>query len=262
MKPQSAFYEMYGQWGIAAFWETIRYARSRGLLTIADAKRGDIGSTVEAYAAAFFGHPSPLETWEDPDQWADALTVNPYLEATAWCPSCAGPGPGHRRVLLLVMEPLVGRAAGPAAVLRREPGPAGGQAGGLAGSASGGPVRLLLRGRGGRGAPTLEDPQAVPSRDCPGRSSWRRLWRPGGTAADVVGAFNADGLGAVVSASRSVIYAYRATDPSLAEAVAAIAGAAEAMNREHQRGPPGGGQAGLVGPRTVHRPPHPGSCSI
>jgi orotidine-5'-phosphate decarboxylase len=66
VKPQSAFFEARGADGVRAFRSACAYARHAGLLVIADAKRGDIGSTARAYAEAFF----PL---------ADALTVNPYL---------------------------------------------------------------------------------------------------------------------------------------------------------------------------------------
>jgi orotidine-5'-phosphate decarboxylase len=66
VKPQSAFFEALGADGVRAFWDACAYARAAGLLVIADAKRGDIGSTAEAYAAAFLPR-------------ADALTVNPYL---------------------------------------------------------------------------------------------------------------------------------------------------------------------------------------
>ncbi len=66
VKPQSAFFEALGWQGVRAFHAVCAYARNAGLIVIADAKRGDIGSTAEAYAQAFF----PL---------ADALTVNPYL---------------------------------------------------------------------------------------------------------------------------------------------------------------------------------------
>ncbi len=233
VKPQSAFYEMYGQWGIAAFWETIRYARSRGLLTIADAKRGDIGSTAEAYAAAFFGHPSPLETWEDPDQWADALTVNPYLGSDGLVPFVRRAGARGTGVFLLVKtsNPSSGE-------LQDQPLFSGEslaqQVAKLADS-----LGEPLVGRSG-----YSSVGAVVGATYPEHLKLYRAEMPraillvpgygvqGGTAADVVGAFNADGLGAVVSASRSVIYAYRATDPSPAEAVAAIAGAAEAMNRD------------------------------
>jgi orotidine-5'-phosphate decarboxylase len=66
VKPQSAFFEAHGADGVRAFAQVCEYARGAGLLVIADAKRGDIGSTARAYAQAFI----PL---------ADALTVNPYL---------------------------------------------------------------------------------------------------------------------------------------------------------------------------------------
>jgi len=53
VKPQLAYYEMYGPEGLRALYETISYAREKGLLVIADGKRNDIGSTAEAYAAAY-----------------------------------------------------------------------------------------------------------------------------------------------------------------------------------------------------------------
>jgi len=71
VKPQAAFYERLGWQGMRALAETIQYARGRGLFVIIDAKRGDIGSTMEAYAAAHLGAHAPFA--------GDALTVNPYL---------------------------------------------------------------------------------------------------------------------------------------------------------------------------------------
>src|SRR5438874_1598450 len=70
VKPQLAFFEALGADGVRAFEQTCEYARSAGLLVIADAKRGDIGSTARAYAAAYLEGEKPV---------ADALTVNPYL---------------------------------------------------------------------------------------------------------------------------------------------------------------------------------------
>ena len=73
VKPQVAFFEALGSDGWRAFEEVCAYAREVGLLVIADAKRGDIGSTARAYATAFLepdGTAPPL---------ADAVTVNPYL---------------------------------------------------------------------------------------------------------------------------------------------------------------------------------------
>lgn len=72
-KPQLAFFEALGADGLRAFEEVCRYARTIGLLVIADAKRGDIGSTARAYAEAY------LEPGPDRPPLADALTVSPYL---------------------------------------------------------------------------------------------------------------------------------------------------------------------------------------
>ena len=73
VKPQLAFFETLGADGIDALERVCAYARSVGLLVIADAKRGDIGSTARAYATAF------LEPRDDEPPLADALTVNTYL---------------------------------------------------------------------------------------------------------------------------------------------------------------------------------------
>jgi orotidine-5'-phosphate decarboxylase len=73
VKPQSAFFEALGADGVRAFEDVCAYSRAAGLQVIADAKRGDIGSTARAYAAAF------LEAENGREPIADALTVNPYL---------------------------------------------------------------------------------------------------------------------------------------------------------------------------------------
>ena len=73
VKPQLAFFEALGADGLAAFEQVCSYASEAGLLVLADGKRGDIGSTARAYAAAF------LEPVEGERARADALTVNPYL---------------------------------------------------------------------------------------------------------------------------------------------------------------------------------------
>lgn len=70
VKPQVAFFEAYGSAGFAVLERTIAALRAEGVLVLADAKRGDIGSTMAAYAAAWAGE-SPLA--------ADAVTASPYL---------------------------------------------------------------------------------------------------------------------------------------------------------------------------------------
>lgn len=71
LKPQSALFERHGSAGMAVLEEVVAAARSVGTLTIVDAKRGDIGSTMAGYAEAFLREGSPLA--------GDALTVSPYL---------------------------------------------------------------------------------------------------------------------------------------------------------------------------------------
>ena len=71
VKPQSAFYERHGWRGVRTLDRLIASARSAGLLVILDIKRGDVGSTNDAYAEAYLGKGAPLA--------ADAITVHPYL---------------------------------------------------------------------------------------------------------------------------------------------------------------------------------------
>ena len=82
VKPQIAMYEALGPYGIHAYVATNEYARSKGLYVLGDVKRGDIGSTSEAYAAHLRGvipgpgteDIAPLDPWQE-----DAFTVNPYM---------------------------------------------------------------------------------------------------------------------------------------------------------------------------------------
>lgn len=78
VKPQVAFYERFGSRGFAVLEETIATLREAGCLVVADAKRGDIGSTMAGYAEAWLGDDSPL--------LSDAVTVSPYLGVGALAP--------------------------------------------------------------------------------------------------------------------------------------------------------------------------------
>ncbi|MFD5225476.1 orotidine-5'-phosphate decarboxylase [Microbacterium sp. NPDC058342] len=71
VKPQVAFFERFGSKGFAALEDVLSAARAAGLLVVADAKRGDIGSTMAGYTSAWLEPGSPLES--------DAVTVSPYL---------------------------------------------------------------------------------------------------------------------------------------------------------------------------------------
>jgi orotidine-5'-phosphate decarboxylase len=78
VKPQIAMYEQYGAEGIAAYISTVKYAKSKGLIVIGDVKRGDIGSTAEAYSD---GHIGEVEIGANVYEvyGTDFITVNPYL---------------------------------------------------------------------------------------------------------------------------------------------------------------------------------------
>ena len=71
VKPQSAFYERHGAAGVAVLEKVVQHARGLGLIVVLDVKRGDIGSTAQAYADAYLDRTSPLAV--------DAVTASPYL---------------------------------------------------------------------------------------------------------------------------------------------------------------------------------------
>lgn len=78
IKPQMAFYEMFGVNGIKCFKETCKYAKEKGMIIIVDAKRGDIGSTAAGYSNAYLGK-TPIGDFEEAFVDVDFVTVNPYL---------------------------------------------------------------------------------------------------------------------------------------------------------------------------------------
>ena len=93
VKPQVAFFERLGSGGLAALEDVVAAAHDAGLLVIADAKRGDIGSTMEAYAAAWLDPSSPLA--------ADAMTVMPYMGLGALQPALDLAAAGGRGVIVV-----------------------------------------------------------------------------------------------------------------------------------------------------------------
>lgn len=78
VKPQIAFYEMYGLEGMKAFEETCNYAKQKGMFVIADIKRGDIGTTAKAYSNAFLGK-TKIGDKEESIFDVDFVTLNPYM---------------------------------------------------------------------------------------------------------------------------------------------------------------------------------------
>ena len=78
VKPQSAFFERFGSHGVAVLESTIRQLRERSALVLLDVKRGDIGSTVRAYASAYLDPSSPMHV--------DAVTASPFLGVGSLAP--------------------------------------------------------------------------------------------------------------------------------------------------------------------------------
>lgn len=93
IKPQVAFFESFGSAGIAVLEDTIAGCREAGALVIADAKRGDIGSTMAAYARAWLDDTSPL--------CSDAVTASPYLGFGSLQPALDAAGDTGRAVFVL-----------------------------------------------------------------------------------------------------------------------------------------------------------------
>ena len=220
IKPQLAFFEARGLAGMRAFAEVLALARRLGLITIADAKRGDIGTTSAAYAEAFLG---------DGDFACDAITVNPYLGSDALAPFVARVRSGRGLfVLVKTSNPSSGEfqdLAAPDRPLWEA-------------------VAARVRGWGGDfvGAAGLSPVGAVVGATWPEHAARARELMPhavilvpgygaqGASAADAVVAARPDGLGAIVNASRSLMYAF-AKRPELKPGDSAAA-AATAMRDE------------------------------
>jgi orotidine-5'-phosphate decarboxylase len=95
VKPQSAFFEAHGSAGVAVLERLVAAFRDTGTLVLLDVKRGDIGSTMAAYAQAYLGEGSPLA--------ADAVTVSPYLGFGALAPALALAEQHGRGVFVLAL---------------------------------------------------------------------------------------------------------------------------------------------------------------
>ena len=204
VKPQLAFYERYGIAGLQAYARTAAYAREAGLLVIADGKRNDIGATASAYAEAYLGaSPAPG------DFDADALTVNPFLGRDGVQPFIDQADLNGRGVFVLV------RTSNPSAAdvqdLQVDGRPLYERIGELVES----------WGEKSRGRNGYSCVGAVVGATWPEQAARLRDLMPytlflvpgygaqGAGAADVARCFDAHGHGALVNASRSIIYAWR-----------------------------------------------------
>nr|WP_285836302.1 orotidine-5'-phosphate decarboxylase [Micrococcus luteus] len=144
IKPQVALYERHGSAGLAALERLLAAARDAGVLTIADAKRGDIGSTMDGYAAAWTSDASPLA--------ADAVTLSPYLGFGTLVPTIRAAHEAGRGVFVLALTSNpegrevqhVGEGSAEGSVARRIVGAAAAENAALRSDDAWGPVGLVL----------------------------------------------------------------------------------------------------------------------
>jgi len=205
VKVQIAYYEMLGLAGIECFIETVAYAKKMGLLVMADAKRNDIGATAEAYAEAFLSTEKP----GDELFFADYLTVNPYLGEDGIRPFIQYCAEHDKGIFVLVKTSNASSGQLQDQVLQD------GQKvyrhmGNLVGE----------WGKALTGASGYSRVGAVIGATYPEELSELRAAMPhtfflvpgygaqGGGAADVIGGFDANGAGAVINASRSILCAW------------------------------------------------------
>ena len=200
VKPQMAFFEQLGPAGMRALRHVIRYALNRKLLVILDGKRNDIGSTAEAYADAYLGRES---AWQ-----ADALTVNPYLGNDSLVPFVGVAN--ERGAGLFVLVKTSNPGSGALQDRQSDSRPIYEHVAEMVENMS-----AQCQGESGYGAIGAVVGATYPEHLAALREIMPSAWllvpglgAQGGTAADVAGAFDANGLGAIVNCSRSIIFAY------------------------------------------------------
>ena len=198
VKPQMAFYEKLGVPGMECLWETMAYAKSKGLLVLLDGKRNDIGSTAKAYAESYL---------EQKKTAADSITINPYLGRDGILPFLENKEKGAFALL---------RTSNPSAVdlqdLKLDDGRTVYQAVG---------DFLQELGRDFTGECGYSNLAAVVGATYPRELKEIRaqlesvfflipgFGAQGGGAADIKAGFDNDGRGAVVNSSRGINFAYR-----------------------------------------------------
>jgi len=218
VKPQSAFFEACGPAGMRAQQKLLLRAKTLGLITILDSKRGDIASTAEAYAdAALAG--TPHQGSRHPVWAADALTINPYLGRDAVEPFFASARRCDSGVFVLV------RTSNKGATQFQDL------------QCDGKPVYQHVAEAVGAwsaenvGVCGFGDVGAVVGATKPAELALARQWIPhvlflvpgygaqGGSGADTAAGFRADGSGAIINSSRGITACFKPDEPKWEEAI-------------------------------------------
>ena len=209
VKPQVSMYEQLGEEGIKAYIETIKYAKSKGLIVIGDIKRGDIASTAEAYSNGHIGMVKIGDTNQKVYE-SDFVTVNPYMGYDAVSPYLNNCEKYDKGLFILV----------------KTSNPFGGQIQDIE-TKDGTQIyekvgELVSRwGKDYIGESGFSKIGAVVGATYPEQGKKLRALMPhtfflvpgygaqGATAEDLVGCFNKEGIGAIVNSSRGIIAAYK-----------------------------------------------------
>ena len=204
VKPQAAFFESLGPLGVAALAEVVDHAREAGLIVVMDAKRGDIGSTAQAYAEAYLGA-KPSSAFG-----CDALTVNPYMGFDTLEPFFNQSKKNGAGIFVLCKTSNPGSNALQEQVIK-------GSAETIHQNVADEIQRLCVETTGDSGYGIVG---AVVGATYPEQLQELRRRMPnsmllvpgfgaqGGTAGDVASAFDENGNGAIINSSRGIIFAY------------------------------------------------------
>jgi orotidine-5'-phosphate decarboxylase len=208
VKPQSAFYEMYGLPGEGALHKTVKYAREKGLYIILDVKRNDIGTTAQAYSSAYIGRTEVDGELADACP-VDCVTVNPYLGTDGVRPfvddckiygkaifalvKTSNPSSGELQDKLSDGKPFYEHVAELVNVWNED----------TVGRYGYGAVGAVVGATYPEQAKVLREIMKHSYFLVPGYGA------QGGGARDVKNSFNDDGLGAIVNSSRGIMCAYK-----------------------------------------------------
>ena len=208
VKPQSAFYEMYGLEGEAVLHKTIKYAKDKGLYIILDVKRNDIGSTAQAYSSAYLGKVN-IDGEEFSPCDVDCVTVNPYLGTDGIAPfvddckkydkaifalvKTSNPSSGELQDLKIDDKHFYEKVAECVNKWNED----------TIGQSGSGAVGAVVGETYPEQAELLRKLMPKSYFLVPGYGA------QGGKAKDVAKSFNSDGLGAIVNSSRGIMCAYK-----------------------------------------------------
>ena len=200
VKPQIAFYEMYGSEGLKVFEEIIKYAHDNDLIVVDDAKRNDIGNTAKAYAYAHLDKNGPIN--------ADFLTVSPFLGTDSLEPFIDMVMNNGKGIFILVktsnpssnqISEAINKNTSIMNFLANYVNEEGKN---IIGKYGYSPIGAVVGATFPNEAKELRSIMHNNIFLVPGYGT------QGGSAKDIINCFNEDGLGAIVSSSRGILYSY------------------------------------------------------